>query len=444
MIQRFFIAVCIGTLTLTACIPGLFAPTPLISSTGFNLTNVDKPMGIAVEPNGRKSVFWLEREGSTQRLHYWRTRFGEAIESASLQDNSAASPDIAVTDNGMAYLVWFSIVSSQRVVCYSAIPVGIASIVCIPLYTGDFYSTMLVLRVVARGDTVYVVYPGYGILYYRQLSPTISTQKKVADYLSANSSLENMEVTIDKAHKLHVTWVEKNNVSGQYTIRYNSNATTTPSGDMNQEWILGYETPGYALALTTARDPEKVYIIRRSGGRIFNHSCLANGCTSKAEEEIHLTDSLAPWSIWEIEAIGIGESVYVAFLAANNSTTNSELYFISNLSANPAESRVTNTDHSKTYLNMVRVQQGSSYWPVVGWRRYSFSSPYPIDDAYVWAPGTNIRKIFTSDSTSRYQGADMAANGEWIGAVWASEYNGRVVPYLSGNAYNTNLPLVTK
>lgn len=447
MLKKIFFLLISGTLTLTACIPSIFPPRPLLSNTGYNLDTLGNPVAIAIEPNGRKSVFWLEKEGSIRKLIYWRTIFGEPIHTATRQDHSAAAPDLAVTDSGTAYLVWYSSDPPSRpnIFYYAVMSIGSTTITPQELYSGELYSTALHLRVIARGETVYAVFPGHGCLYYRQLSPTLESRKKVSDYIASNSSLENLQVSIDSANKLHVAWVEKDNVTGNYRIRYNSNATTTIGGDMNQDRTIGYETPGESLTITNADTPpnEKVYVIKRgNSGRLFVSSCLAVGCPSMTENEIHLSPS--SWLISELRAVGIGSSVYVAFLAMNSSISNSELFYITNLTANPAEQRITTSDYSKSNLNMVRVQWESAYLPLVGWRRYTPSSPYALDDAYIWAPNYGLRQIFTSASSARHQGSDLAANGEWVAGVWAAEYNGRVVPYLSGNAYQANLPLVSK
>ncbi|MCX8061594.1 MAG: hypothetical protein N3D16_03320 [Anaerolineales bacterium] len=448
MFKKVFPFTTFGVLALTACIQGIFPPTPLLSTTGYNLDTPGNPIAIAVEPNGRKNVLWLERGegvGEVGKLIFWRTHFGEPTGTASLDVNYAAAPDIAVTDSGVAYLAWYRSNAPSRTFHYAAMPVGSTSITPNTLYSGDLYSTALHLRVIARGEVVYAVFPGYGCLYFQQLSPGAGSRKKVADYVVPNSSLENLQVSIDAADKLHVVWVEKDNIAGNYRIRYNSNATTTSSGDMNQDRAIGYSSPGESLAITNAGTPpnEKVYILKRfESGRIFVSSCLTNGCPLMTENEIHLSPS--SWLISELRAVGIGSSVYVAFLAMNSSTSNSELFYISNLTANPAEQRITTSDYSKSDLNMVRVQGESFFLPIVGWRRYAPTSPYTLDDAYIWAPYYGTRKIFTSTSTARHQGSDLAANGEWVAGVWAAEYNGRLVPFLSGNAYQSNLPLVSK
>ncbi|PWH20494.1 MAG: hypothetical protein DDG59_00015 [Anaerolineae bacterium] len=446
--KRIFLVVLMGTLVLTACIPGIFPPTPLLANTGYNLDTLTNPTAIAIEPNGRKSVFWLEKEGTTRNLIYWRTHFGEPTLAVSRQDRFAAAPDVAVTDSGTAYLVWYSYnpTSSQNVFYTATLSEGSTSINPVELYAGALYDTPILIRVIARGETVYVVYPAYGCLRYKRLSPT-PAEGKVADYLIPNSSLQNLQVTIDSSNKLHVAWVEKGNPMGNVFIRYNSNATITPARDMNQGWNFGPSTdsPGDVLDITVADTPpnEKVYLIYRFGSnQLYYGTCLANGCPSMPTTKINLSPST--WLIWELKAVGIGSSVYVAFLAQNSSTTFNELFYITNLAANPAEQRITNSDYSKANLHMVRVQWQSTYLPLVGWRRYTPSPPYALDDAYVWAPNYGLRQVFTSTSTARHQGSDLAANGEWVAGVWAAETNGRVVPFLSGNAYLSSLPLVSK
>lgn len=439
----------LSALMLTACIPNIFPPTPLLSPTGNNLDTPGNPVAIAVEPNGRKSVLWLEKGGDVgvSRLIYWRTHFGEPTATASLNVNFGAVPDIAVTDSGVAYLVWFSSDGPNRTFNYAAMSPDSTTISPHTLYSGDLYNTGLHMQVIARSETVYAVFPGYGCLYYQQLSPTLTAKKKVSDYIVADSSLENLRVTLDSANKLHVLWVERPNPMGGYHLRYNSNATVNASGDMNQGVNYGpfTDSSGDALDITTTGSPpnEFVYMLYRfQAGRLYAASCLANGCSAISHNEIFLSSS--SWLISELRAVGIGSIVYVAFLAINSSTSNSELFYITNLTANPAEQRITTTDYSKSDLNMVRVSLGSTYLPLVGWRRYTPASPYALDDAYIWAPSYGTKKVFTSASTDRYQGSDLAANGEWVAGVWAADYNGRVVPFLSGNAYQSNLPLVSK
>lgn len=382
MLRKIFLLIFIEVLALTACIPSIFPPTPLLSTTGYSLDTPGNPIAIAVEPNGRKSILWLEKGegvGGVGKLIYWRTHFGQPTATASLVVNPAAVPDIAVTDSGVAYLVWFSSDGPNRTFNYAAMSPDSTSISPHTLYSGALYDTALHMRVIARGETVYAVFPGYGCLYYQQLSPTLAARMKVSNYLVSNSSLEDLRVTIDSANKLHVLWIERPNPMGRYHLRYNSNATVTGSGDMNQGVNFGPYTDslGEAFDITTAGTPlnESVYLLYRyQAGRLFAASCLANGCPAMSlPDEIDLTPS--SWLITELRAVGIGSIVYVAFLAMNSSTSNSELFYITNLTANPAEQRITTTDYSKSDLNMVRVSWGSTYLPLVGWRRYTTAAP---------------------------------------------------------------------
>ncbi len=61
--------------------------------------------------------------------------------------------------------------------------------------------------------------------------------------------------------------------------------------------------------------------------RLYVTSCPVAGCTSGlVTTEIELEASKRPWTLHEVKALAIGNTLYIAFLADNNDTANQEVY----------------------------------------------------------------------------------------------------------------------
>ncbi|MGB9521136.1 MAG: hypothetical protein ACPL6F_00125, partial [Anaerolineales bacterium] len=162
--------------SLTSCTFVIFPARALISPTNLNLDAIDNPLAIAIEPNGRKNIVWLEGDSLEKYLVFYRTMFGEQQLRKQLLDNGAHVPDIAVTDDGNAYVVWFSDSTSFHY-CLSVIPPsGLSSFTCTNLYDGDLPPGIVMIRVIARDNYVYVVYPTYKGIYYKQLTYRFNTE----------------------------------------------------------------------------------------------------------------------------------------------------------------------------------------------------------------------------------------------------------------------------
>lgn len=430
-------------LGLSACVPTIIPARAISTTTGFNLDSIGNPLAIAVEPNGRKSLVWLEQGDFEKYLVFYRTVLGEAQQVLSLRDDNAHVPDIAVTDNGNAHLVWYS-GSGESHYCYAAIPAdGSGSLSCTSLYSGGLPPGILTIRVIARGNYIYVVYPTRQGIYYKQLTPLLNTEGWVGKY-TVGTSLDALDLAIDSDGYLHVIWVQYSDSS--FTILYNSNASVTPGRDMNQLRYLGYYDPQGDIAIATAGTPQKVYIVKKFtdpdpliGDRLFISSCVASGCPSITESEIILDSTKRPWLIWDISAIGIGSSVYIVFTADNGSITYSEVFLDVYGDIYPP-GQITTTNYQKVELKLV----AGGGIPIAGWRKFTMSCH--ADNAYVWDTFNGVRQVFTSNCNNHY-GADMAANQDWVAGVWAapiSTSNPRVVPWMSANGYVSSLPLVRK
>ncbi|MGB9521519.1 MAG: hypothetical protein ACPL6F_02060, partial [Anaerolineales bacterium] len=364
-------------------------------------------------------------------------------------DPNAYLPAIAVTDRGDAYLVWSRWLSSEVRYCSWKIPaVGIAALNC-SKWIAD--RTAKGIWIAAREEVVYVLYDLGNRLYYRQIAGE-SVDGYASDIYDPDWFIPNVRLAIDSAGKLHFLRMEQHGMV--YSLIYNSNATVDALNNMDQQLSIADTGGGpFDLAISGTGTNERAYIVRRSDilgvHRINYISCQVNGCSGITSGHIPLAGS--GWQINELKAIGTSTTIYIAFIGRNSSTPGTDVQEIY-LSSNLQQPNAIPEDEFYSKRSLHLVTAGAPPLPVIGWRKASAGHSTDVYAAYPVIQGGSLtmksQQIFTRFAPYiEADGDSMASNGEWVAGVWLYSQSptiARIVPWLAGNAYAVQLPLITK
>lgn len=446
MIPKLMFFVIAGSFALTACVPGIF--TPIFLETSGTL-DASFPT-LAIDRQGVKHLAWLEVTGTGTNIVYWQGWFGNPTFVVRHNDSTAYLPRIAVTDTGDAYIVWSQWTPGTVQYCYWKIPAeGSFSLNCSDLGADRNGKG---IWVAARGEVVYVLYDSGNTLYYRQLAGG-SAQGKASDIYDPDWFLPtNLRLVIDSNGKLHLLRMEQRGTT--YSLHYNSNATVDSMGNMNQKMVIADTGGGpFDLAIANVGGSERVYIIRRGGtppGHVIYYThCVANGCSDPTGGQIPLEGT--GWEIGEIRAAGTSTTLYVAWIARNSSTPGSDVQEVYLSTGLQKPSLIPETEfYPKRCLHLVTV--GSPSVPVMGWRKAISGRSTDVYAAFPVLEGgfpvMKAQQIFTRfEPYIEPEGDALSANGEWVAGVWLyaqSPTNGRIVPWMAGNAYLVQMPVVIK
>lgn len=445
MIPKLMSLVIAGSFALTACIPGIF-PSIFLETSGT--LDASFPT-LAVDRQGVKHLAWLEGSGTGKNIVYWRGWFGNATFLVRHNDSAAYLPRIAVTDNGDAYIVWSRWTPGIVQYCYWKIPAeGSSALNCSDLAADRNGKG---IWVAARGEVVYVLYDVGNMLYYRQLAGG-SAQGKASDiYDPAWFLLTNLRLAIDSNGKLHLLRMEQRGTT--YSLHYNSNAKDI-MGNMDQELVIADTGGGpFDLAIAGPSTAERVYILHRSGlptNHAITYLSFPTGeCDDPSSGQIPLEGT--GWQISEIKAVGSELTVHTAWIARNSSTPGSDVQEVYLSTGLQKPSLIPETEfYPKRRLHLVTV--GPPSVPVMGWRKATSGRSTDVYAAYPVLEGgfpvMKAQQIFTRfEPYVEPEGDAISANGEWVAGVWLyaqSPTNGRIVPWLSGNAYLVQMPIVVK
>ncbi len=201
----------------------------------YNATAV----AIAVDAAGWKHVVWSECSAAHHcRIVYTKFLFSHPTEFTYIVPfqptvYSYQDPDIAVTDSGIAYLVFRreKIADSSFIDCFNIPSVDTFCNVGQAIPTPASYGLP---HVAARGEVVYMVredLDGTGTtLNYEQLRPLDHSYGKVGGV--ANIINTDADLAISRDGTLHVVW---RNTTNPTVIHYNDNYGTT--SDMAGGWV---------------------------------------------------------------------------------------------------------------------------------------------------------------------------------------------------------------
>jgi len=238
---------------LGACVPTTFSPPTEIH---INPGDHVEQAAIAVDAGGRSHIAGVVND----RIVYYRTHFGQPELKLTFTMGGSGTdwvqyhPDIAVLDNGMAYIVWIEQHGGpEKFACYRNVPlvppIGGYTTYCATLdgtnqSTGNIWVT-------ARGGTAYAVYDRIYVggeriaeLWYKELTklpPNSGTVYWYTDYFETGY-IYSLDMAIDSSGYLHIAFLDNVTVTlgPPYSKRllYRSNVTAHANGSMSQTWAI--------------------------------------------------------------------------------------------------------------------------------------------------------------------------------------------------------------
>ena len=348
----YFSLLCLFVL-LSACIPNSFAPPKEIH---INSGDQVKQAVTAMDAAGRSHIAGVVND----RIVYYRTTFGEPEVKLTMTMGGAGvnwkqySPDIAVTNNGTAWLVWIEQRGySEKYACYQMLTL-------IPPTEGydtgchqldSFAYTTGKVMVVANGGKAYALYDRVapdsliGSLWYKDL--TSPSNSLIAYSFIDNSEtgvLYSWDAGIDSQGYLHVAFLYNDSVgvpTSTNHLKYRSNRATDLDGTMMQGWsiadsnMLETDTPiSLDFYMNIAVETIAVAWVYESIGVdvISVESCPTAGCGIKGSEIVTLPPAWEIVSIIsDVEIIGIGTYLYLGFIGDNNPDADAQVYFVSDI-----------------------------------------------------------------------------------------------------------------
>lgn len=459
MHKKYFVFGVLAILVTMAggCIPNFIQPIKLSTA----VDPLEDPV-IAVDLDGNSHIVGVSNEHLVyQRIDQLgnidRTEIIENPESGYTQHK----PDIAVTEDGTAWIVWYEEYDTEKFAMFTQI---LPSDDFDGLYyylDGYEHSSGGFVNVVARFDAVYAVFDRInsitdyvGVILYENL---ISHEKDVVysyDSLLEMGELYSLDLAIDSHTNLHIVYHDKLVGPERHRLRYNSNATTLPDGTMNQMWEIGWIQPGPITVapklsihqFTTSVDS---VIMAASVTDRFVASCEALGCdlSTRVSELIPSTLSI---DVTEFDILGYATTLgyAVSFIGKDTGEIYPQVYQW--LSNNADITQITDTETNKSNISMVY-----GFQPVIGFieHKISYGPPplhLPFESTIVTEHDTSngLRTIFqtTCPLISDDRKLDMAANLNLaieiipVAGVW----NICNETWFSTNAFINYMPLILR
>lgn len=331
------------TFILAACVPTTFSPPMEIHMIDGD--HVEHAV-VAVNNDGLSHIAGVVAD----RIVYYRTRYGEKqplsmitmTMSGSGQNWKQYNPDIAVTDNGMAYVTWVEQRGgTEKFACYQQIPMvpptGGYDRNCDPLDGTE--QTAGNVWVTARGEIAYAVYDRpysdgrTADLWYRRIAGD-SSYGRVAWFIDNYETVDfySLDLGIDSGGYLHVGYHYNyyNGAPPPYLERLEirSNRSTLADGQMNQVWIIfpgSTLDQGVPVSLSFYSDgtTERVAIANSyeysSLDHIYVSSCVVEGCENSDSVMIPLPSSWNSCSvIKDVEILGLDDYLHLSFIGDDN------------------------------------------------------------------------------------------------------------------------------
>ena len=464
--KKLFLVVSIllgSSLVLAACAPHTFSPPYQVHATASD--HMTTP-AIAIDAAGVSHIAGVV--GSN--VVYYRTVFGPALKTVKMTlPGSGANfvqfqPDIAVTDDGTAYMVWFEQWgTTDRSACYQVFPAvepaGGYQTTCTLLLPG--YDSVSNLMIVAKGNRVYALFDRINpfgsvdaLIYKDLVYPSVTGFIYSYTNAAASGIIHDWDAGIDANGHLHVAILETV-VTGlgpsSDHLTYRSNRSTYSDGTMEQHWFMNANavdtTAGTSLAFTTTSSGEFVNVagVIKSGGmdeiRIF--SCTTGFCTNQNTSIGALPTS---WTgvpaISAVEIASRGHRLALAYTGNDGNLSFEQVYSVnagfgsSNAIEISGSQYTYKADLSKAVLT---TRPGSDY--LGNLEVFSWAESYNNSVQYYSEDGYNRVKVFDRTCpTASPIGGDVAAHGTYYAGVW--EACGET--WHSAWADQISLPIVTK
>jgi hypothetical protein len=357
------------------------------------------------------------------------------------------TPDIAVTDSGVAAFAWQS--NRDYGGGYATLYMLSSGLGTINEIDSGYNSTSPLL--VSRGETIYAVHNvedgTHGAIRYRQLVGGSAIGWVSEHGLSTDNAWVDAAVSPDG--KLYVLFFR----STYWDIMYADNYSTT--GDMTNRFGLVSSASNYTFGRIDVNGiPAVVYVTYTrnftpapgvSDVLVIGH-CPANNCGYFTTYEIEQPlDSAKEWNVLGNADIiaDAGNTAYYVFQATNSDTaTNVEIFegyfqdglphFIANVSNTPGND------------GMPSIGLMWSIIPVAGWVAggsfYQFDAyPFNIPPLFAYASLRNIHQTTYPIITEPV----MSCNADWGAGAWIEEQTENE-SYVIFNVYPALLPMIKK
>jgi len=456
------------TFILSACVPTTFSPP-----TEIHITDGDQVEHavIAVDPAGRSHIAGVVAD----RIVYYRTRYGEAgpigkitmVMSASGTNWKQYNPDIAVLDNGMAYVTWVEQRGGpEKFACYQKIPlsppIGGYDKDCDPLDGTE--QTAGNVWVVARGSTAYAVYDRpysdgrTADLWYRRITDLPPNSGRVAWFIDNFETVDfySLDLGIDDGGFLHVgfhyNWTTGTPPPYNERLEIRSNRSSLADGQMNQIWLIvntayTVDVP-VSLSFYNVGSTQRVALASvyhpSSVDRIYVSSCEANGCGNKQDVMIDLPTSWDTTSVIDdVEILGLDDYLYLSFIGDDNTSPTGVEQVYYKWDAFGSDAPLQPSSGSATYkydLEMTpviaRPESAADDFPMMAWGE----SNLLLNEFFVFDGIATKVKVYETGCLTNLPIGEIGSNGVYFSGVWNDCYD----TMFSTQAWTAQLPLITK
>jgi len=455
-------------LILSACVPTTFSPP-----TEIHITDGDQVEHavIAVDPAGRSHIAGVVAD----RIIYYRTRYGDPLVFGKLTMVMSGSgtnwkqynPDIAVLDDGTAYVTWVEQRgTAEKFACYQKIlllpPVGGQDRFCIDL---DLHQqTAGTVQVIARGDTAYAIYDRpyedgrTADLWYKRIAGGLVTGR-VAWFIDNFETVHfySLDMGIDDDGYLHVGYHYNWTVGGpppySERLELRSNRSTKPDKEMDQIWVIVSnsstdEDVSVSLSFYNVGTTERVAIASvyhlTTLDCIYISSCETNGCVNRGDAQVILPTSWESYSVIDdVEILGIDDILHLSFIGDDDPspTEFEQVYYMWDaFGSSPPLEPSSGSASWKYDLEMTRVearpQSSADRFPMMAWGE---SNPI-LNEFFVYDGLVTKVKVYETNCLTNLPIGEIGSNGIYFSGVWDDCYNSM----FSTQAYLEQLPLILK
>jgi len=455
---------------LAACIATIAPPAALI----VDVTGNAYTPAMAMAADGTKHIAWQEcPQSGGCRIEYYRTKLGAPLVTPQYiappggADNS--TPDIAVADDGMAYIVWTVVYSNtpqsnhDMYAVINAVDGSVASFDNLDNHTGGGCPHVSAggPRVVAGGNNVFGIYNVErglvctGGAFYRQLSGGVHSGTVAlgsgCGFIGPCTTVHSPKAVLDNNGVLHVAYNLVTCDVGSCTHDVYQ-ADNTMGADMTPISLTTFLPPPLTAPDIAVADDNSIFITYSYSNTTTDSVIYATG-TSAATPFVTATVPLTPGltNPWRVEGnvhiAAVNNVPVVAFAAKNNSTGNTHevwMYTKGHSSVTP----ITNGNGDQNEPALATMGTLPDEVAVIGWRTWHQVSFFScLRDGYEYDQfNLTVQKVYNSSGGCLSTGQAMAANALWASAVWIDRkpQDTRLVPWLGFNANTTMLPLIRR
>ncbi|PKO14369.1 MAG: hypothetical protein CVU39_15140 [Chloroflexi bacterium HGW-Chloroflexi-10] len=459
MLRIFVRVLGFSILLLSACTATYPPPAPLRLSEALYQSTDDSQMAIAMDSGGGKHIVRVECKidtGSSCRVIYEVTHTGEqgiykVYTPAS--DYTFRNPDVAVTDSGLAIVIWQNCPASDSAtrLCstWFVRSNDLNSLAVLDLGTHSLSAPIIA----SRGEIIYAVHEvtigaAGSALRYCKVSDAPYTCYWVSNHPAPDDGVRRMNAAaaVSGSGSLHIAWLEG---VGSSKTAYSNDNYGAINADMAKMKNLGY-APFFPPAVAIETDDTYYYIAMATNENTSDHLtmyyCIPSNCNIGGIREVDLQVA-KQWYLFSSPSITAGPNwALVGFSAVNTDhPTQSDIYWYTYKAgeATPSVSRpypTTLQDYSHDCDPVVALIEG---WMSVGWHICGF--PPSRDDIYLYDSVNGGRIIHAANNFAGRGGFDMAANGDLVAGIWnETGTEGHISTWLAFNSHMVWLPMVIR